>query len=178
MKFEFYALIVFFTTLVIFLVTTHIETRPRVEEVLPSPLVFTSNPFSEHVFTMVNQMNKQLLLLEYNIRTPAEFRDVRELEDLYNVIDDPRAAKNLSKRILVTWWGNALVGACFSVKHITVCWRPTVEITTETNGTSDFGSALLSALSGTSERCRIGNWDVEIAKLIAERYAVLLRMKH
>jgi len=177
MKLEFYALIIFFATVSIFLAVGLFETRPREEEVFPSPFVFAINPFSESLFRIVNQMNKQLLLLEYNISTPAEFESARELENLYNVIEDPRATKNLTKHVLVTWWGNAITSVCFTVKHITVCWRPTIDISeTSKKYSDDFGSALLLALSGLSTRCTIGEWNIDIAKLIAERYGVTLRI--
>lgn len=179
MKLEFYALIIFFVTALVFLVVVLFETRPIEDEVFPSPFVFANNPFSESLFRIVNQMNKQLLLLEYNITTPVEFKSTRELEDLYNIIDDPRATKNLIKHVLVTWWGNAITSVCFSVKHITVCWRPTIDISrTSKKYPDDFGSALLSALSGQSTRCAMAEWNIDIAKLIAEKYGVTLRVGH
>ncbi|HCI29388.1 MAG TPA: hypothetical protein DE117_04290 [Fervidobacterium sp.] len=175
MKLEFYALFLFIVTVTIFFFITFQKKVIIVEEVLPSPLVFVKNPFEKILRDRINQINFQLLFLEYNLKVPRDISDSRTLENLLEMVNDPRAVKKIIKRVRKYWWGCGIEEIALKIKHIKIVWRPEVYIDNSSN--KSFGDALYEALNGRNTSFNLGSFDISLVKLIAERYGTIVEGK-
>jgi len=175
MKLEFYALFLFIVTVTIFFFITFQKKVIIVEEVLPSPLVFVKNPFEKILRDRINQINFQLLFLEYNLKVPRDISDSRTLENLLEMVNDPRAVKKIIKRVRKYWWGCGIEEIALKIKHIKIVWKPEVYIDNSSN--KSFGDALYEALNGRNTSFNLGSFDISLVKLIAERYGTIVEGK-
>lgn len=173
MKVEFYALFLFIVTVTILLFITFQKKVIIEEEVLPSPFVFVKNPYEIKINERINQINTQLLFLEYNIRIPPSVDDLQILEDTWNKINDPRAVKSITRRVRKYWWGYGIEKIRFRVKHIEIVWYPEVYVNVASKNT--FGDALYQALNGKNISFNSRNADPNIVQFIAEKYGVVLK---
>ncbi|HPC25327.1 MAG TPA: hypothetical protein PLQ59_07445 [Fervidobacterium sp.] len=173
MKVEFYALFLFIVTVTILLFITFQKKVIIEEEVLPSPFVFLTNPYERRLNERINQINSQLLFLEYNLKIPSNIDDLRILESTWEEINDPRAVKSITKRVRKYWWGYGIENTRFKVKHIEIVWRPEVFVNNATKNT--FGDALYEALNGKNTSFSSKNVDLNVVQFIAEKYGVVLK---
>ncbi|MEJ5256874.1 MAG: hypothetical protein WHS64_01340 [Fervidobacterium sp.] len=169
MKLEFYALAIFIISLFA-LVTLTLHKRPLTEEeVLPSPSVFVKNPYKRLLEKKVNEMNQQLFFLEYNISIKIP-ESSKQLEKILDGIKDPRALKQITKRVWHYWWGYGIENIKYKVKHIELVWYPAISISTSSNLT--FGDALYMALNGENSSFNLNKSDIELVNMISEKYKV------
>ncbi|HCL99082.1 MAG TPA: hypothetical protein DHW87_04880 [Fervidobacterium sp.] len=173
MKVEFYALFLFIVTVTILLFITFQKRVIIVEEVLPSPFVFVTNPYEKRLKERINQINTQLLFLEYNLKIPPNIDDLRILESTWEQIDDPRAVKSITKRVRKYWWGYGIENTKFKIKHIEIVWWPEVFVNVASKNT--FGDALYEALNGKNISFNSKNIDLNVVQFIAEKYGVVLK---
>ncbi|MFN3692243.1 MAG: hypothetical protein ACK4R7_05075 [Fervidobacterium sp.] len=176
MKLEFYAAFIFVIS-VFLLVVLLIQKREIIqEEVLPSPFLYLKNPFEKDIKKMKNDINRQLFFLEYGIKVPAKADNFSELVDVLFQVEDPRAKKEVIKIVWKYWWGQGIESVTFKVKHVTIVWFPTI-YHTKAQSNYTFGDALYNALNGSSSEFSIKDLDMEVVRLICEKYKVDLVSK-
>lgn len=176
MKLEFYALFIFLVSVVLFAILIVQKKEFIQEEVLPSPFLYVKNPFEKNIQKMKNEINKQLFFLEYGIPIPSDLKDFSKLRDIIFQINDPRAKKEIIKVVWQYWWGRGIESVTFKVKHINISWYPAVYPVNSRNSLT-FGEALYNALNGNSSSFSVIGFDMELVRLICEKYKVEFVLK-
>lgn len=170
MKIEFYALFLFLVSITLFLVLVSQKKEVIMEEVLPSPFLSVKNPYKRLINQRVNEINRQLFFLEYGKSIPSDIKSVKELERIIFQIQDTRANKEVVKKVWKYWWGLGIEEVTFKIKHINIKWYPYIYNSNKANIT--FGEALYYALTGTVTPFSQSKSNVEIIKLISEKYKI------
>ncbi len=172
MKLELFALLLFLIS-VVFVFLVAIEKKTLIEEeVFPSPYLFKRNPYVSVIKDRFNEINKQLLFLEYNVRIPQKNLNSKELESIIFNINDPRAKKIAVKRVWKYWWGYGIEEITFKIKHVEIKWYPKIYLSKASQVT--FGEALYNALNGEESYFYLGKADKDIIENISEKYKVLI----
>ena len=172
MKLELFALVLFLVSVVLVFFLA-IEKKTSIEEeVFPSPYLFQKTPYANVIKDRINEINRQLLFLEYDVRIPQKNLNSKELENIIFSINDPRAKKIAVKRIWKYWWGYGVEEITFKIKHIEIRWYPKIHFSKAAQIT--FGEALYKALNGEESYFYPGKADKDIIKNISEKYKVLI----